>query len=90
MWSQGECRPETTRFSSISAWAVAINPDDPGFQGFLGSRARGCRPSRDPSYQLVATAWTIRANPTKSFRSITSAGECEYRSGHPIAASGTP
>src|SRR5690242_1881010 len=47
-------------------------------------------PTYFPSYQLFATASTMRASPTRSFRSITSAGECEYRSGHPIAASGTP
>ena len=47
-------------------------------------------PTLLPSYQVVATAPTIRASPTRSFKSITSAGECEYRRGHPIAASGTP
>src|SRR5213594_3449854 len=41
-------------------------------------------------HQSSATARTKSARLSKSFRSTTSAGECEYRSGQPMATSTTP
>ena len=81
-------RPHSSLFA-LGSEAAPV-PEHPGFQGLLGTRACFSAPCQDLPYQLLATASTIRARPTRSFRSITSAGECEYRSGHPIAASGTP
>src|SRR5215469_1551835 len=41
-------------------------------------------------HQLFARAATIFPNASRSFVSITSAGECEYRNGHPSATSTDP
>src|SRR5205085_9657273 len=42
------------------------------------------------AHQSSATARTISARLSKSFRSTTSAGECEYLNGQPIGTSTTP
>src|SRR5881394_2943241 len=42
------------------------------------------------THQSSATARTISARLSKSFRSTTSAGECEYLNGQPIGTSTTP
>src|SRR5580704_10129810 len=46
--------------------------------------------NRDPHHHALATAATILANASTSRVSTTSAGECEYRSGHANATSTDP